>query len=218
MASLIERWPNVTSRFFPTSKTTLNQPCGEQSSIKQTFQWVPEESTWASLVLLQLYFFPEKGYRLMSQSIPTGYIPPGNPRENFFERANPGHPSKIFCLIPCPGAKNDGRIPGGGAKFSQTRRNCSLNLPKILKKLRKLRDSATFLFGELKKLLCFRLKQNNSKIFKYSSLDIQLKYSVEGCCSLTDSFVIYKSLVCIQFLQIIVIFPESLQTFTWGES
>ena len=82
----------------------------------------------------------------------------------------------------------------------------------------KLRDSTTFLFGELKKPLCFRLKQNNSKIFKYSSLDIQLKYSVEGRCSLTDSFVIYKSLVCIQFLQIIVIFPESPQTFTWGES
>ena len=55
---------------------------------------------------------------------------PGNPRENFFERANPGHPGKIFCLIPCPGAKNDGRIPGGGATFSQTRRNCSLSLQK----------------------------------------------------------------------------------------
>ena len=84
--------------------------------------------------------------------------------------------------------------------------------------MRKLRDSTTFLFGELKKPLYFRLKQNNSKIFKYSSLDIQLKYSVEGRCSLTDSFVIYKSLVCVQFLQIIVIFPESPQTFTWGES
>ena len=146
----------------------------------------------------------------------------------------------------------------------------------------------------LKKPLCLRLKQNNSKIFKYSSLDIQLKYSVEGRCSLTDSFLIYKSLgvrskflgggrgggwgggssegclkwcgggwgslrdlsktsknrgwvkarvvhrgegggfegvttpappenfnhtlVCIQFLQITVIFPESPQTFTWGES
>ena len=43
--------------------------------------------------------------------------PPGNPGENFFERANPGHLGKYFCLIPCPGAKNDGRIPGGGAKF-----------------------------------------------------------------------------------------------------
>ena len=152
----------------------------------------------------------------MFQSIPTGYTFP--PLENFFERANPGHPGKIFCLIPCPGAKNDGRILGGGAKFSQTRRNCSFSLQKILKKLRKLRDRTTFLFGELKKPSCFRLKQNNSKIFKYSSFDIQLQYSVEGRCSLTDSFVIYKSLVCIQFLQIIVIFPESRQTFTWDES
>ena len=59
-----------------------------------------------------------------------GTSPPGNPRKNFFERANPGHPGKIFCLIPCPGAKNDGRILGGGAKFSQTRRNCSLSLQK----------------------------------------------------------------------------------------
>ena len=37
-------------------------------------------------------------------------------------------------------------------------------------------------------------------------------------CPLTDSFAIYKSLVCIKFLQIIVFFPESPQTFTWGES
>ena len=55
--------------------------------------------------------------KFMSQSIPTGYIPPGNPRENFFERANPGHPGKIFCLIPCPGTKNDSRIPGVGQNF-----------------------------------------------------------------------------------------------------
>ena len=75
-----------------------------------------------------------------------------------------------------------------------------------------------FYLENLKKPLRFRLKQNNSKIFKYSSLDIQLKHSVEGRCSLTDSLVIYKSLVCIQFLQIIVFFPESHQTFTWGES
>ena len=43
-------------------------------------------------------------------------------------------------------------------------------------------------------------------------------YSVEGHCPLTDSTVVYKSLVCIKFLQIIVIFPESPQNFTWGES
>ena len=41
---------------------------------------------------------------------------------------------------------------------------------------------------------------------------------IEGHCPLTDSFVIHKNLVCIKFLQIIVIFPESPQTFTWGES
>ena len=81
--------------------------------------------------------------------------PPGNPRENCFERANPGHPGNFFCLIPCPGAKNDGRIPGGGAKFFQTRRNCSLSLQKILKKLRKLRDSTNFLFGEFNKTFIF---------------------------------------------------------------
>ena len=45
------------------------------------------------------------------------------------------------------------------------------------------------------------------------------KYIVlKAHCPLTDSFVIYKSLVCIKFLQINVIFPESPQTFTWGES
>ena len=48
----------------------------------------------------------------MSQSIPTGHIsPPGNPGENFFERANPGHSGILFCLIPCPGGKNYCRIP-----------------------------------------------------------------------------------------------------------
>ena len=52
-------------------------------------------------------------------------------------------------------AKNDGRILGGGAKFSQTRRNCSLSFQKNLKTLRKLRDSTTFLFGELKKTFMF---------------------------------------------------------------
>ena len=45
--------------------------------------------------------------------------PPGNPGENFFERAYPGHPGNFFCQIPCPGAKNDGEFPGGGAKFAK---------------------------------------------------------------------------------------------------
>ena len=74
-----------------------------------------------------------RGRRTSNVSVNSNWVLPplpGNPRENFFERANPGHPGNFFCLIPCPGAKNDGRIPGGGAKFSQTRRNCSLSLQK----------------------------------------------------------------------------------------
>ena len=62
------------------------------------------------------------------------------------------------------------KFPRGGAKFSKIRRNSPLSLQKILKKFRKLRDSTNFLFGELTKLLNFRLKQNHSKVFKYSSL------------------------------------------------
>ena len=59
----------------------------------------------------------ERGFQLvLSQSIPTGYTPD--------PRATTGGNERIpatwanFCLIPCPGAKNDVRIPGGGAKFS----------------------------------------------------------------------------------------------------
>ena len=37
MVFLIERWPNVTSRFFPTSKTTLKQPCGNNLPSSRRF-------------------------------------------------------------------------------------------------------------------------------------------------------------------------------------
>ena len=110
-----------------------------------------------------------------------------------------------------------GEFPGVGQNFPNSKK-LLFKLAENPLKIEKTTRQYNFLFGELKKPFCFRLKQNNSKIFKYSSLYIQLKYSVEGRCSLTDSFVIYKSLVCIQFLQIIVIFPEPPQTFTWGES
>ena len=58
---------------------------------------------------------------------------PWQPPGKYFERANPGHPGKFFWSIACPAAKSNGRIPGGGAKFSQTR--SSLSLQRILKKL-----------------------------------------------------------------------------------
>ena len=109
-------------------------------------------------------------------------------------------------------------FPGVGQNFPDSKKLLLKLARKSLKNSENYETVQLFYLENLKKPLCFRLKQNNSKIFKYSSLDIQLKYSVEGRCSLTDSFVIYKSLVCIQFLQIIVIFPESPQAFTWGES
>ena len=62
-----------------------------------------------------------------------GTSPPGNPRENLFERANPGYPDIFLSNSPAPGQKWWSNS-GGRAKFSQTRRNCSLSLQKILKK------------------------------------------------------------------------------------
>ena len=81
----------------------------------------------------------------MSQSIPTGYIPPPRAtRGKFFKRANPGQPGKLFCLIPCPGAKNDGRIPRGWGKiFPNLKKLLRIKLAKVLKKLRRLRHSKT---------------------------------------------------------------------------
>ena len=100
---------------------------------------------------------------IMSQSIPTGYMPPpGNP---FFEERCPATREIFLSNSLPPGQKKYGRIPGGRAKFSQSRRSCSLSLQEIFKKLRTLRDSTNFLFGELNKPLYFRLKQNHSKVF-----------------------------------------------------
>ena len=113
--------------------------------------------------------------RLMSQSIPTGCIPPGNPGENFFERANPGHPGNFFWLIPCPGAKSDGQSPGGGAKFSHTPRNSPLSLQKSIRNSENIETVQIFCLENLTKLLYFGMKQSHSKVFKYSILYIQLK-------------------------------------------
>ena len=79
--------------------------------------------------------FPSRTH-VMCQSITTGYIapPPRATWGKFFERANPGPLGNFFRLISLSWGKNDDRIPGGGEKFSQTRRNCSLSLQKILKK------------------------------------------------------------------------------------
>ena len=81
--------------------------------------------------------------------------PPGNARENFFERANPGHPGKFFCLIPCPGAKNDGQIPREWGKIFPNSKKLPLKLAENPQEIQKLRDSTSFLFGELNKTFIF---------------------------------------------------------------
>ena len=64
---------------------------------------------------------------LMSQSIPTVYTP----RENCFERANPGHQGDFLSNSLLRGKKLWSNLRGG-AKISQTRRNSPLNWQKWL--------------------------------------------------------------------------------------
>ena len=91
-----------------------------------------------------------------------GTSPPGNPWEKFFWASESRPPGQFFRLIPLPWGKNDGRIPRGGAKFSQTRRNYSLKLAKNPKKT--TRQYKIFYLESLTKPLYFKLKQNHSKV------------------------------------------------------
>ena len=50
---------------------------------------------------------------LMSQSIPTGYIPLGK----FFERADQGHPGNFLFNFPAPGPKMMVEFQGVGQNF-----------------------------------------------------------------------------------------------------
>ena len=58
----------------------------------------------------------------MSQSIPNGYIPPGNTWENFLSERIPGTRSNfLFNSLPreLPRGKNDDQIPGVEQNFSE---------------------------------------------------------------------------------------------------
>ena len=86
----------------------------------------------------------DSDYNVFSQ-FQLGTSPlPGQPRGKFFERANPGHSGKLFCLMPCPGAKNYCRIPQSwGEIFPNSKKLLRIKLAKVLKKLRRLQDSKT---------------------------------------------------------------------------
>ena len=59
-----------------------------------------------------------KEMNIFSRKLESSYVsvnsnwvhppPPGNPREKFFSASESRPPGQIFCLIPCPSAKNDG--------------------------------------------------------------------------------------------------------------
>ena len=102
----------------------------------------------------------------MSQSTPTGYIPPprATPEKNFLSERIPATRAIILSNSLRPGQKMMVEFPGVGQNISQTRRNCSLSLQEILKKLRKLRDSTIFYLENLTKSLYFRLKQDHWKV------------------------------------------------------
>ena len=64
----------------------------------------------------------------------NGFVCFSCPGGNFFEQANPCNPGKFFCLIPCPGARNDGRIPRGWGKiFPNSKKLLRIKLAKVLK-------------------------------------------------------------------------------------
>ena len=92
----------------------------------------------------------------MSQSIPTGYIPPGQPQGKLFEPADPGHPSKFFLSNPLPsGQKMMVEFLGVGQNFSKLVETPLKLAKESFKKFRKLRKSTNFLFGELNKTFIF---------------------------------------------------------------
>ena len=106
-------------------------------------------------------------------SVNSNWVHPplANPWENFFEQANPGHPGKFFCLIPCPGAKYGGKIPRGWGTMLPNSRKLPLKLAKNPQEIQKNYETVQiFCLENLRKLLYFRLKQNHSEVFKYSSL------------------------------------------------
>ena len=56
-----------------------------------------------------------------------------NPRENFLSKLIPTTWAIFFVYFPAPGHKIMVEFPGGGAKFSQTQRNCSILRIKLAK-------------------------------------------------------------------------------------
>ena len=133
----------------PHEGTDSAPPPPPVDSLRYNFRWhAAEQQNFVTFpkingesILNKNSRYESLGMTIMSQLISTGYISPGNPREIFFERANPG---QFFGLIPCPWAKMMVEFPGVGQIFPNLKR-LLLKLTKNQKK-RKLRDSTNFIW------------------------------------------------------------------------
>ena len=101
--------------------------------------------------------------------------PPGQPPGKFFWASESRPPGQNFLSNSLPRGKKWWSNSRGWGKIFPNSKKLLLKLAKkSLKNWENYETVQLFYLENLKKPLCFRLKQNNSKI----SLDIQLKYSV----------------------------------------
>ena len=127
---------------------------------------------WASPITHLAIF--EKA--LMSQSIPTGYIPPGQPPGSFFWASESRPPGQFFLSNSLPRGKKWWSNSQGWGKIFPNSKKLLFKLAKNPKKNKEnYKTVQIFYLENLTKPLYFGLKQNHSKVFKYSSLHIQLK-------------------------------------------
>ena len=97
-------------KLFSNSRNLVNLAKSILNSIYATLQA-------ETLILTSPPFTLSINGLIISQPIPTGYIPPGQPPENFLSEQIPATRA-IFLSNSLPlGQKNDGRIPGVGQNF-----------------------------------------------------------------------------------------------------
>ena len=102
---------NITTRNLKNFRKMFGQ-FSENYWKTASDSYLNENPTIFDLYFSQVHF----QNRLMSQSVPTGHIPPGNPGENFLRERIPATQA-FFCSIPCPEAKMMVEFPGVGQNF-----------------------------------------------------------------------------------------------------
>ena len=129
--------------------------------------------------------------------------PPGNPGKIFWaSESRPPRQNFLSNSLP-RGKKWRSNAWGWGKIFAYSKKLPIKLAKKSLRNSEKFEKVQIFCLENLTKLLYFRLKQNHSKVFKYSFLDIQLKQWIYTYINIqcwkalsTDGFCICKSLIC----------------------